>query len=129
MIEETFGIKANREELAAWALRGVTVVINADAYLLWEHYSFDHTVQTATTLLRHLGYRVEHERRATYETARQEEYAKRLCEAIRRMAASPNAIAAFESYLSRHFNSWINDRAWYPSGMVDEFELFAYSDY
>ena len=51
--------------------------------------------------------------------------ARRLCEAIRKLAESPAALDNFESYLSYHFGGWFDKWANYPRGLVDELERFA----
>ena len=56
---------------------------------------------------------------------RHEAEAKRLIEAIRKLASSEEASDNFESYLSAHFGAWLEKWANTPEGMAEEFESFA----
>lgn len=51
--------------------------------------------------------------------------AKALCEAIRKFAENPTAIENFESYLSYHFDKWIEKYANTPEGLISELNHFA----
>lgn len=54
-----------------------------------------------------------------------EEQAHALCEAIKKMASNENAIDNFESYLTQHFDVWMQKWANTPYGLVDEVKNFA----
>lgn len=48
-----------------------------------------------------------------------------LCNAIKKFAENPGAIDNFESYLSNHFDVWMNEYVNTPSGLVSEFKHFS----
>ena len=54
-----------------------------------------------------------------------EEYAKIVSYAIRELAASPNNLDNLESYLSHHFDIWLEKFANTPSGLAYELKHFA----
>ena len=54
----------------------------------------------------------------------QEENAKRLIDAIKKLACNEYALENFESYLQRHFETWYKNYANTPDGLVYEFENF-----
>lgn len=54
-----------------------------------------------------------------------EREAKKLCEAIKAFQTRPEAIENFESYLSMHFDTWLNKYADTPEGLASEFLYFA----
>lgn len=51
--------------------------------------------------------------------------AKAFCDAIRTMAAKPETIDNMESYLSNHFEVWLDRYANTPENLTYEFEGFA----
>ena len=51
--------------------------------------------------------------------------AKIFCDAIRKMAANPETIDNFESYLSYHFKVWYDKYANTPEGLISEFKQFS----
>jgi len=51
--------------------------------------------------------------------------ARKLCDAIRKFADSPEALDNFESYLSYHFAAWLKRFANNPQAIAGEFEHFA----
>ena len=68
------------------------------------------------------------ERQGDTDTARSIENtinAARLMKAIKRLAKDTEAADNFESYLSRHFDKWIEKWVTTPAGMASEFENFA----
>ena len=56
---------------------------------------------------------------------RNEENAKILADAIRTFAEKPENIDNFESYLSNHFDTWMQKFAKDPDGLANEFRTFA----
>jgi hypothetical protein len=54
-----------------------------------------------------------------------EQLAHEFAEAIRMFAENPDNIDDFESYLSYHFDVWMEKYASYPEGLVSEFKHFA----
>lgn len=54
-----------------------------------------------------------------------EEQAQALCKALKVMASNENAIDNFESYLTQHFDVWMQKWANTPDGLVDEIKNFA----
>lgn len=122
-IRDAFELPATSDDIAKWALRGVTVVV--DDYNGADYVSFDDSVQYATRVLEQLDYRVEPEQLVSFEVARNEEYGKRLYVAMREICASPVKMDRFECYVSRHFSEWMRKYASFPSGLVSELELFA----
>lgn len=54
-----------------------------------------------------------------------ERNAKRLTKAIKRLANNPEALDNFENYLSCHFDKWLATWVTTPTGMANEFEMFA----
>jgi hypothetical protein len=53
-----------------------------------------------------------------------EQLAHEFAEAIRMFAEKPDNIDNFESYLSRHFDVWMEKWASYPEGLVSEMKHF-----
>jgi len=51
--------------------------------------------------------------------------AHEFAEAIRLFAEKPDNIDNLESYLSRHFEAWMENYASYPEGLVSEMKSFA----
>lgn len=51
--------------------------------------------------------------------------ARRLIEAIRRLASNEGNLLTMETYLSFHFQDWMEKFANTPEGMADEFESFS----
>lgn len=122
-IKDAFELPATSDDIAKWALRGVTVVV--DDLNRVDYVSFDDSVRCATKVLEQLGYRVEHEQLMGFEASRNKEYGKRLCVAMREICASPVKMDRFECYVSRHLSEWVRKYASLPSGLVSELELFA----
>lgn len=54
-----------------------------------------------------------------------EKLATQLCEAIKTLAAKPENLANFESYLTYHFPEWLNKWAGTPADLVSEMRSFA----
>ena len=54
-----------------------------------------------------------------------EELARHLCDAIKKMTSKEGCLENFESYLSRHFVKWYEKFANTPEGLITEFEHFA----
>lgn len=54
-----------------------------------------------------------------------EQLAHEFAEAIRMFAEKPDSIDNFESYLSYHFDVWMEKYANYPEGLVSEMKQFA----
>lgn len=54
-----------------------------------------------------------------------ENEAKELCEALKVMVSNDYSIENFESYLSYHFDKWIEKYASTPEGMVHEIKHFS----
>lgn len=54
-----------------------------------------------------------------------EENALRLCEAIKKLANSEDALNNFCSYLTYHFPRWMERFCTDADGLVNEFETFA----
>lgn len=54
-----------------------------------------------------------------------EQLAHEFAEAIRMFAEKPDNIDNFESYLSYHFDVWMEKYASYPEGLVSEMKHFA----
>lgn len=54
-----------------------------------------------------------------------EEEARIMAEAIKEMVKNESALDNFESYLSRHFKSWLSKFAYDPESMAGEFKNFA----
>lgn len=54
-----------------------------------------------------------------------EEEARIMAAAISEMATNVSALDNFESYLSRHFKSWLSRFAYDPESMAGEFKNFA----
>lgn len=54
-----------------------------------------------------------------------EEAAAAFCDAIRRLATNAEALDNLESYLSIHFEKWLETRAATPDGITDELLFFA----
>ena len=52
-------------------------------------------------------------------------YAKMICEAIKELSAKPDNLDNFESYLSRHFDVWIEKYANTPTALTSELKHFA----
>lgn len=48
-----------------------------------------------------------------------------MIEAIKKMANSPEHLYNFESYLSAHFDTWMEKWAGYPEGLSNEFKNFS----
>lgn len=60
-----------------------------------------------------------------YEDRPYGELAGAMCDAIRKMARNESTLDNFESYLSRHFDTWLSMYCHSQEGIVDEFERFA----
>ena len=58
-----------------------------------------------------------------------EDEAHKLCEAIKKLAASDEHINNFECYLGYHFADWIRRCCQTPEEMAGEFETFATFDW
>lgn len=54
-----------------------------------------------------------------------EESASRMCDAIVALANDKDALYNFTSYLTHHFDSWLQKFASTPEGMANEFQFFA----
>lgn len=54
-----------------------------------------------------------------------EQLASQFCNAIATIAAKPENLANFESYLSHHFPEWLNKWASTPADLVSEMRSFA----
>lgn len=55
-----------------------------------------------------------------------EENAKLTVEAIRHFAKNPESLDNFESYLSRHYDTWMKKYAHDPDGLTAELTHFAH---
>ena len=53
------------------------------------------------------------------------EEAASVCESIKKLASTPEALENFESYLSCHFSSWLNKFANTPEDFAAELKAFA----
>lgn len=54
-----------------------------------------------------------------------QENARRTAKAIRLLAENPGALDNFESYLSQHYDVWLEKFASTPEGLTAELEHFA----
>lgn len=60
-----------------------------------------------------------------YIKAPYEDEAKQFCMAIEKLANNKDALENFESYISHHFQVWLNKWARTPEDIISEFEHFA----
>lgn len=54
-----------------------------------------------------------------------EKFAHDFCEAIKKLASNEDALNNMESYLSHHFDTWMEKWANTPAGLTWELEQFA----
>lgn len=54
--------------------------------------------------------------------------AREFCDAIRAIAANAEALENLESYLSYHFQAWLQHYCTTPEGITDELQQFAGTD-
>lgn len=54
-----------------------------------------------------------------------ENSAKTLCMAIKKLVENPDTLDNFESYLSHHFDTWLEKFASTPEDMASEFQHFS----
>ena len=60
-----------------------------------------------------------------YSEMSRNELAENFAAAIKKLAADQNALDNFESYLSYHFDEWMERYAFSPAGLVSEMVSFA----
>ena len=64
----------------------------------------------------------------TIEKMNNKEAAALFCESIKKLAARPENLENLESYLSRHFETWLNKFAYDPENLACEMNMFASMD-